>query len=431
MLQPEKTLAHYAVIRSLERSPQTFRQLLESCHSLFPDQLLTLLHEMEVGRLVRREGDEYALDSSVPNQWRKIHADWNENLDKAYTSLSAIMGRIHLPHCLDYEWWFTHGGREKVAELLLHNNPLPAPGTVVFLGSPLFGAFASALLPESQIYILDKSNATLETIKGDVDEGKVHLMHYDAEQPLPQELIGIADMVFFDPPWYVDYYDLFLRRSMQLAFGRYATVAFVLFPLLTRPASLQERKRVFEIAMAYGLSLVAMESHVAHYYTPQFEQESLTNKGIDAKNWRRGDLAIFISDGTHLPENIALRVEKEQWLELIVGKIKVKVRVKDESPDIYITPELLDFADGNVALPTVSRRDPIRSEIDLWTSTQRGFKIKGWRAIWKIVEGIQGDLTLEAIFESIRQAYPTATISDSEKPAVEKVWRELRSHLGG
>ena len=77
MLQPEKTLAHYAVIRSLERSPQTFRQLLESCHSLFPDQLLTLLHEMEISRLVRREGDEYALDPSVPNQWRKIHADGN------------------------------------------------------------------------------------------------------------------------------------------------------------------------------------------------------------------------------------------------------------------------------------------------------------------------------------------------------------------
>jgi len=44
MSQPEKTLAHYAVMRSLERSPQTFKQLLESCHSLFPDQLASLLH---------------------------------------------------------------------------------------------------------------------------------------------------------------------------------------------------------------------------------------------------------------------------------------------------------------------------------------------------------------------------------------------------
>jgi len=169
MIQTEKTLAHYAVMRSLERSPRTFKQLLESCHSLFPDQLASLLDEMAINRLVRRDGEEYTLDGSAPNRWRRLHADWNENLDRAYTSLSAIMGRIHLPHCLDYEWWFTHNGRERVAELLLHNNPLPTPESVVFLGSPLFGAFTSALLPESKVYILDKSGATLETIKKDVD----------------------------------------------------------------------------------------------------------------------------------------------------------------------------------------------------------------------------------------------------------------------
>lgn len=431
MTQTEKTLVHYAVMRSLERSPQTFKQLLESCHSLFPDQLVSLLDEMEASHLVRRDGEEYALDGSIPNRWRRFHADWNENLDRAYTSLAAIMERIHLPHCLDYEWWFTHSGRERVAELLLHNNLLPMPESVVFLGSPLFGAFASALLPESKIYILDKSGATLEAIKKNVDSERAHLIHYDAENPLPQELVGITDMVFFDPPWYVDYYDLFLRRSMQLAYGRYATVVFVLFPLLTRPTSLQERKQVFEISMSYGLSLVSMETHVAHYYTPQFEQETLVRKGIEAKNWRRGDLAMFISDGTRLPENIALRVEEGQWQELIVGKVKVKVRVKDENPNIYITPELLDFADGNVALPTVSRRDPVRKEIDLWTSTQRGFKIRGWKAIWKIVEGIRDNLSPEEIFETIRREYPNATIPESEKPAVEKVWRELQPYLGG
>jgi len=229
----------------------------------------------------------------------------------------------------------------------------------------------------------------------------------------------------------VDYYDLFLRRSVQLEFDRYATVAFVLFPLLTRPASLQERKRVFEIAMEYGLSLVSMESHVAHYYTPQFEQESLAGKGIEAKNWRRGDLVMFISNGACLPENIALSVEEGQWQELIIGKIKVKVRVNNENSETYIAPELLDFVDENIVIPTVSRRDPIRSEIDLWTSTQRGFKIKGWKAVWKIVEGIQRNFEPEAIFESIRQAYPASIIPDSEKQAIEKVWRELRLYIGG
>lgn len=400
-----------------------------NCHSLFPDQLLTLLHEMTTKHLVRQENEEYTLDPSVPNRWKKLHADWQENLDRAYTSLSTIMNLIHLPHCLDYEWWFTHGGREQVAELLLYRNPLPVPNTVAFLGSPLFGAFAAALLPESQVCILDKSRATLDAIRDGVDADRVRLVHYDAQQPLPQELIGIADMVFFDPPWYVDYYDLFLRRSMQLAFGHYATVAFVLFPLLTRPDSLQERKHILEIAMSYGLSIVAMESHVAHYYTPQFEQESLREKGINAKNWRRGDFAIFISDGTRLPENIAQRVEESEWREALIGKIKVKVRVKDETPNVYVAPELLKFAERDVIFPSVSRRDPLRNEINLWTSTQRGFKIKGWMAVWKIVEGIENDLSLEEILESIRRVYPAATVPDSAKQDVESVWRQLRGHL--
>lgn len=430
MTQSVNTLAHYAVMRSLERSPQTFKQLLENCHSLFPNQLLVLLGEMEAKHLVRCEGEEYALEPSASSRWRKMHADWNENLDQAYTSLSGIMGRIHMPHCLDYEWWFTHGGREQVAQILFYNNPLPAPEKVAFVGSPLFGAFASALVPESQVHILDKSEATLDAIKDGVNANMVHLVHYDAEHQLPQELIGIADMVFFDPPWYVDYYDLFLRRSMQLSFGHYATVAFVLFPLLTRPDSLQERKNTLEIAMSYGLSLVSMASHVAHYYTPQFEQESLKEKGIDAKNWRRGDLAMFISDGTRLPENITLRVEDSEWMETIIGKVKVKVRIKDEDVKAYIPPKLVDFAEGSVALPSVSRRDPLRSEIDVWTSTQRGLKIKGWRAVWNIVKGIKKNLSVEEIFDGIRQMYPAESIPDSEKQNVEDVWHQLRQHLG-
>ena len=119
--------------------------------------------------------------------------------------------------------------------------------------------YHSALLPESQIYILDRSSATLEAIKESVDPERIHLVLYDAEEPLPQDMIGIADMVFFDQPWY--------------------------------------------------------------------------------------------------------------WITM---------------------------------------------------TFQRGFKIKGWRAIWKI----------EEIFESIQREYPDAVIPESEKPAVEKVWRELRSHLG-
>ena len=424
-----KTLAHYAVIRALEREPQNFRQLLENCHSLFPDQLSLLLNEMVNSHFIRKEDDEYVLDVSVPNRWRKLHADWQENLDRAYELLSAIMGKIHLPHCLDYEWWFSHSGREKMAEILLHRNPLPVPETIAFLGSPLFGAFISVLVPESRVYILDKSKATLDAISGNVDSSRVSLIHYNAEYPLPQELIGIADMAFFDPPWYVEYYDLFLRRCVQLTFGRHSTVSFVLFPILTRPASLQERKQSFEAAMSYGLSLFAMDSHVAHYLTPHFEQETLKQKGIDAKNWRRGDLAVFISEGNRLPENIVQQIEKEEWIEFLVGKVKIKIRVKDENPDTYITPEISDVRDKDSGFPSVSRRDPLRAKIDLWTSTQRGFKIKGCKAIEKIVEGIQNNLSVADIFSNVKQSFSAGVVPDSALQDIEIVLQKLRQHV--
>lgn len=49
----------------------------------------------------------------------------------------------------------------------------------------------------------------------------------------------------------------------------------------------------------------------------------------------------------------------------------------------------------------------------------------------EIDEGMQGNLTVEEIFEGIRQVYPTATVPDSAKQDVERVWHQLRRHILG
>lgn len=172
-----------------------------------------------------------------------------------------------------------------------------------------------------------------------------------------------------------------------------------------------------------------MESHVAHYLTPHFEQETLKQKGINAKNWRRGDLAVFISEGAMLPENIVQRLEKDEWMEVLIGKVKIKLRVKDENPDVYIAPQILGVRDKDSGFPSVSRRDPLRSEIDIWTSTQRGLKIKGYKAMWKIVEGFKNNLTPAEILESIKQSLPAGAVPGSALQDVESVLLQLRQHI--
>ncbi|MDD3190962.1 MAG: hypothetical protein PHI66_04720 [Candidatus Pacebacteria bacterium] len=430
MTQNGQTLIGQIIIGALEKSPRNFNRILEICHSTFPDELETILVGMENDGIVIRSEDEYKLDPSIPNLWNTIQNDWQENLDRAYKASSDIMTNIHLPHCLDYEWWFTHSGRQDLAYKLINHSLLPVPKCIAFLASPLLGAFISSLVPETEVYILDRSKTTLDTIGKTLDNKNLHLIHYDAENPLPTKLIGIAQMAFFDPPWYVEYYELFMRRCMQLTYGNYATVAMVLFPVLTRPNSLQERRQVIETAMSYDLSLINIEPQVAHYLTPRFESEVLNKKGINVKNWRKGDLALFFSDGSRLPENIATKIERFQWKEALIDKVKIKVKIKDENRNVYIAPEILTVHGSDAILSSVSRRDPFRDEVDLWTSTQRGFKIKGWKVIWKIIEGMQdGVTTTEEMVARVQESYPDVEVPDSVYAEVEKVWNQLKEHI--
>ncbi len=286
------------------------------------------------------------------------------------------------------------------------------------------------LIPKADVYILDKSGATLDTLRAHVDTQRIRLVHYNAEDTLAEDMVGIADMVFFDPPWYVDYYDLFFRRSAQLIGEKYGTVAAVLFPVLTRPNALHERAAVFTSAMTTELTLVAFEAQLAHYLTPHFEQEALQKQGIQAKNWRRGDLTLFITNGQSVPENIGITVEKFQWYEALIGKIKVKVKKQTDARDAYERPELVAIRSGETQLATVSRRDPMRDEIDLWTSTHHAFKLKGSETVWVIVQGIRARKTLDEVVADVKGSFLRhCVLPDTVYDDVHGVWLQLHKLL--
>ena len=86
---------------------------------------------------------------------------------------------------------------------------------------------------------------------------------------------------------------------------------------------------------------------------------------------------------------------------------------------------------ANAVIQSVSRRDPFRETIDLWTSTHVGLQIQGWRAMLRIVEGIARGSELEQIALLIQldnQEDSNVTI-EKIKLDVEPVWRKLVSIL--
>lgn len=426
-MRNDSSFIEESVIRILQEGPRDFNGILDGCHSLFPDELETMLVRIiDKEQVIKVEG-KYLLVGAIKDRWAVVNRNWQENLDKAYRIFSVISEKIHLPHCLDYEWWFMHTSRELLAQKLIKESPLKLPDSIIFLGSPMLGAFVSMLVPDSRIFILDKSRATLDVLEGSLPD-RINLVHYNVEDPLPDNLIGIAEMVFFDPPWYVEYYDLFFRRSLQLSFGNYSAISSVLFPVLTRPNSFRERREVLDLAMDYGLVLISLEPQVAQYATPEFERRALEVKEINVRNLRKGDLATFISAGELLPENIACKVEKFDWKEALIGKMKVKVKVKTNEPIFaYIPPEIIAIHGEEKTLSSVSRRDPLRDKIDLWTSTHIGIQVKGWVSVWKIVEGISNDRSPKEIISMVREEYLNnpSQLEKIKDEDINLVWAQL------
>lgn len=388
------------ILGILEEGKRNLIQLSKRCHSVFPDELKRILEEMVKDKLIIQENGSFSLKRIDSIRKIKLYRNWTQNKKNAEIGLLRLKQNLHLPHCLDYEWWFSTDSMEKAFKNLLNNHPFELPRKMAFLGAPILASYISYFLPETKIIILDKSGSTLENIKKNILNKNISTIHYNAENKIPNELIGIADMVFFDPPWYPEYYDLFMRRAQQLTFGHYSSIGIALFPAFTRPSSLKERKKVIIKAMNLGFNLIKLEPDAVSYETPFFEKETLEKNKISSKNWRKGDMIIFLNDGKKLPENVECRIE-EEWEDFLVGKIKVKIKKKNEELSKYIAPKILIKNPEDAVLYSVSRRSPIRKNIDLWTSTNIGLKIEGWKTMSLILDGISKGKNLEEISETI------------------------------
>ena len=94
------------------------------------------------------------------------------------------------------QWWFVP---ESSVELATIAYDLSSPdSTVVFLGAPTSGyRFSHAYEYDRKCVVLDADQAVIAALE--LDGGR----EYDVADELPQELIGSAEVVVVDAPWYI------------------------------------------------------------------------------------------------------------------------------------------------------------------------------------------------------------------------------------
>lgn len=301
------------------------------------------------------------------------------------------VGRLPVPHPLDYDWRFTAASRMLLLEMI-ERMALGARGEVVLFGAPTLFEAARATAMAGRCTLVDACPATVSALKG-CGDGRVYGVDI-----LRGEVPDLsATVVVADPPWYEEFAQAFLWASARIVeLG--GTVLLTTPPLGTRPGIEQECRRVVAFAKDLGLELRGMDQCL-RYDSPPFEKNAMRAAGQShvAEDWRFGTLTRFkkVDVSNRTRPNVVSR--GSEWVERSAFGVRLRMRRKP-SPSTR-NPRLVTITEGDV-LDSVSRRDPRREHVDVWTSGNRVFACGDTETFIWIVEAIEAGRPSDAYVEA-------------------------------
>lgn len=263
-----------------------------------------------------------------------------------------------VPHPLDYDWRFSPR-----AITLLSKEALrccPSSGTIALFGCPSLAG--NPEFSAHKLWLLDR-NAHDQAVGDNCRATAVDLV-FDAIPPFA------ADVAIVDPPWYPEIQVAFLwAAAMALPVG--GVVLSSGPPVGSRPSAADDQETLIYRAEDFGLRAVSTRRGILPYLTPPFEAVAFRAAGTPAfpVDWRLGDLIVFRKYAKSHAERPRASAPKIAWSGYNVEGVQIRVRAADPSEG---DPGLYALVPDNV-LPTVSRRDPIRDEVTVWTSGNRVF----------------------------------------------------------
>lgn len=338
----------------------------------------------DLGALLRR------IPGSYPTEVASILDELRLPYQVKRVALAPKQYSIEL-HPLYYEWYFTEATAQKLAE------HIPPEGNALLIGAPTVAAVLARA--HRWVDLIDKSPFVPARFP-DLRDARVRTLGIEQVRPG----FDHPDFILMDAPWY--YTDL--RDWLLYAHGLAhpgTDILFSLPPINVREAVEAERSRVLELARSIGS--VTVEEAVLTYETPLFEREALRASGIEGLgDWRSGDLVtIRVSRPEHRIRAVqrrarGARIRREtKWWTHRVGPQVIKLRVRRT----HVSPQTvmpIDGCPGNV-LTSVSRRDPRRPKIGLWTSRNRVASIGRPADIRRLLNALERGATFD---DAVREA---------------------------
>lgn len=272
------------------------------------------------------------------------------------------------PHPLDFSWWFTSTSAAELARLAMsHSEPMDRIG---LLGTPTVFLDCVSRRVDRNIVLLDRDGAAITSLQN--QPAKYQALRCDLRKDAVPALH--ARVVIADPPWYEEDLEHFLwasRRCCDIG----AVVLLSCPPVGARPGVEAELGRIVQWAAQLGLELVEFTRDGLVYTSPGFERNALKAGGVPrvGADWRRGDLATFVCVRETAAPRPPMKVQASWWEEIISG---VRLRIRTDGHRGWADPTLVKLVKNDV-LASVSRRERIRDQVDVWTSGNRVFVCEG------------------------------------------------------
>lgn len=278
--------------------------------------------------------------------------------------VSPPRSTLPVPHPLDFDWRFAV---EALDALVAACDRHGGTDTVVCIGAP---SLHDRLARAGRVSTLIDANPDIIAAMAALDAGSAIHARIGCD-PLPKLT---AAVVVIDPPWYPEHVRLFLRAASQLCDDD-GTVLLSFPPAGTRPGVADERNDALAYAAEIGLVHEDIRRGELAYRSPPFERLALVAAGYAdlPDDWRHGDLLVFRAIGERvaapLPEPV---VDDGNWVAIPAGTTRIKVRAPNQrrASDAPVASRLVSIIDGDV-LPSVSRRDPRRAAVAVWTACNR------------------------------------------------------------
>ena len=209
----------------------------------------------------------------------------------------------------------------------------------------------------------------------------LELRRHDLDAPL--DVGHKFEAVFFDAPWYPEAEELWLWQASR-AVRPGGTIVFSLLPPLVRPTAHDDRADILREAAALGQ--VTVGDGVLRYDTPRFEAEALAAAGLSIlPAWRAADL-VQVDDVRALAPRTPPSVDAQDiWDTWVVGPQVVKLRRHTRGSEHVLSPVP---GTERWIYTSVSRRDPNRIFIDLWTSRNRVARVGDRRKVARSLDDL-------------------------------------------